>query len=184
MSRRFQFSLKALLVATAVVGMLCARLASELIDKRREDAVVRSLLARSLVANRNGDRPAFQVDYDQQIPFLERQIPTMVPAGKGWFREIFGNAFARAVAVHTNGGIYDADLEAISALDGLDVLYLGSGRPAGGLGGVGHITDAGLRHLRRLTRLKILVLYGCDSITDAGIAEFKNALPGCEVVQR
>ena len=43
------------------------------------------------------------------------------------------------------------------------------------------ITDAGLVHLKGLTKLQTLNLFACDKITDAGIAELKKALPKCSV---
>ena len=42
------------------------------------------------------------------------------------------------------------------------------------------ITDAGLVHLKGLTNLRTLYLYGTQ-ITDADIADLKKALPNCRV---
>ncbi len=42
-------------------------------------------------------------------------------------------------------------------------------------------TDAGLVHLKGLTNLYLLVLYG-TRITDAGVAELQKALPDCEIL--
>ena len=42
------------------------------------------------------------------------------------------------------------------------------------------ITDAGLVHLKGLTKLEVLSLYG-TKITDAGIQELKKALPDCKI---
>ena len=53
----------------------------------------------------------------------------------------------------------DEGLKAISGLASLEMLHLG---------GIG-VTDVGVRHLGRLTRLKELHLFGCDRITDEGL---------------
>ena len=45
------------------------------------------------------------------------------------------------------------------------------------------ITDAGLVHLKRLTKLQGLNLYGCQIITDSGVAELQKALPNCEIIR-
>src|SRR5262249_16060071 len=44
------------------------------------------------------------------------------------------------------------------------------------------VTDAGLKTLTGLKNLKRIVVYNCK-VTDAGIAEFKKALPNCEVAR-
>ena len=44
------------------------------------------------------------------------------------------------------------------------------------------ITDAGLVHLKGLTNLKTLVLMQTQ-ITDAGVAELKQALPKCRLLK-
>jgi len=41
------------------------------------------------------------------------------------------------------------------------------------------ITDVGLQHLKSLTALKCLVLYGTKRTT-AGVDDLAKALPGCE----
>ena len=42
------------------------------------------------------------------------------------------------------------------------------------------VTDAGLVHLKGLTGLKDLGLYG-TKVTNAGVAELKKALPKCKI---
>ena len=42
------------------------------------------------------------------------------------------------------------------------------------------ITDAGLVHLKGLTKLKELDLYGTN-ITDAGVTDLQKALPNCGI---
>ena len=42
------------------------------------------------------------------------------------------------------------------------------------------ITDAGLVHLKRLTRLQRLVL-DFTKVTDAGVADLQKALPNCKI---
>jgi hypothetical protein len=42
------------------------------------------------------------------------------------------------------------------------------------------VTDAGLEHLKNLTRLKELDLYD-TKVTAAGVAELQKALPKCQI---
>ena len=46
--------------------------------------------------------------------------------------------------------------------------------------GAGPVTDAGLVHLQGMTNLTILDLRD-TKVTDAGVAELKQALPNCEI---
>tara|TARA_B100001123_G_scaffold326451_1_gene367137 strand:+ start:303 stop:452 length:150 start_codon:yes stop_codon:yes gene_type:complete len=43
------------------------------------------------------------------------------------------------------------------------------------------ITDAGLVHLKGLTKLEMLRLSFCRKVTDAGSAELKTGLPNCKI---
>jgi hypothetical protein len=42
------------------------------------------------------------------------------------------------------------------------------------------VTDAGLVHIKGLNNLTSLVLYS-TKVTDAGVAELKRQLPGCDI---
>jgi hypothetical protein len=53
-----------------------------------------------------------------------------------------------------------------------------------GLNGDGYrknVTDAGLKHIAKLTSLKQVWLLGCDGVTDNGVAELRKALPKCQI---
>jgi hypothetical protein len=44
-----------------------------------------------------------------------------------------------------------------------------------------HVTDVGLKHLAILSKLKRLVIAKDAKVTDAGIAELKQAIPGLKI---
>jgi hypothetical protein len=70
------------------------------------------------------------------------------------------------------GPIKDEGAEIITQLKNLDTLII----PSTG------ITDAGLKHLATLPKLKKLEIKGCK-VTAEGVADLVKALPGLEVVQ-
>ena len=45
------------------------------------------------------------------------------------------------------------------------------------------ITDAGLLHLKAMTRLRSLLLLGTTKITGAGVADLQKSLPNCKIVK-
>ena len=47
--------------------------------------------------------------------------------------------------------------------------------------GFSQLTDAGLVHLKGLTKLKLLVVSG-TRVTNRGVAELKKALPNCKII--
>ncbi|MCC6573333.1 MAG: hypothetical protein IT462_06020 [Planctomycetes bacterium] len=67
-------------------------------------------------------------------------------------------------------GLADASLAALADMKSLQLLVLNSNS----------ITARGLKHLTGLANLKQLHVRQCDAITDAGMKEFKAALPKCE----
>ena len=72
-----------------------------------------------------------------------------------------------------SGLITDVGLKHVAGmkeLKFLDLRFVGTG-----------VTDAGLKSLAGLKGLKHLNLSLLASVTDAGIAEFKKAVPGCTV---
>ena len=56
----------------------------------------------------------------------------------------------------------------------LQTLYLGGPK----------FTDAGLAHLKGMTKLQELSLGYNKQVTDAGVAELKKALPNCKIIKR
>jgi len=75
--------------------------------------------------------------------------------------------------------ITDAGLVNLKGLINLQTLWLGGDAPKVG-GKKTKVTDAGLVRLNGLTDLKDLRLDG-TAVTDAGIAELKQALPNCKI---
>ena len=66
--------------------------------------------------------------------------------------------------------ITDAGLKEVAKLQKLEVLYLNNTK----------ITDAGLKEVAKLQKLEELDLRGSE-VTKAGVAEFKRALPNCQI---
>ena len=45
------------------------------------------------------------------------------------------------------------------------------------------MTDGDLKELSALKSLKRIMLWNCDRVTDAGVAEFQRSLPLCEIMR-
>ena len=110
--------------------------------------------------------------YLKQIKTLERlELPQdqhgITDAGLAHLAELSNLKHLQISRVHfnnpaTNKEYYtDRGLADIARLRQLEVLYVGS---------IG-VTDAGMDHIARLTNLKKLFLFGCDSVTDKGLAK-------------
>jgi hypothetical protein len=69
--------------------------------------------------------------------------------------------------------ITDAGLARLATLSSLESLYLDNVP----------VTDAGLSHLKALKRLKFLFLGKNNFVSNAGVAELQEALPGLKLVR-
>ena len=138
----------------AVVATLGVWLSVEAIRARRQRAVVRAIWGSGGYVARLYERPAAEA---------------LTP---GWYRTLFGDDFMDpVVAVRLAGtDVGDDDLIRIGKLKRLQMLDLRDTR----------ISDAGLRHLRGLRDLKLLVLTG-TKVSDRGLSELEN-MPQLEVL--
>jgi hypothetical protein len=173
MPRRFQFSLRALLVATLIVAVSCAVIASRIREKQRERELVRLI---------DDTFAAVFYDWQMTVPGKPRSAK---PPGWKWCHSILGDDFfAKPTFVFCGDDVTDADLALLVKLWSIEDLCVGN---PGWLGGSGsrkpinaHVTDAGLAHLKALRRLKSLSLVSV-AVTDQGIAELQASLPGCKI---
>jgi hypothetical protein len=74
--------------------------------------------------------------------------------------------------------VSDAGLALISSLSALSFLDLSGSKYAGS---TPSISDAGLRHLIKLEKLKTLNLESCHGVSKAGKEYLKKALPQCTI---
>jgi len=70
-----------------------------------------------------------------------------------------------------NTAVTDSELEHLKDLPNIVYLDLGGTR----------VTDAGLQHLKGMTKLSSLMLADCPQVTDKGVKELQQALPGLRI---
>ena len=192
--RRFQFSLRSLLLLVVVVALPFSWLAVEMKEAREQEKTVDWVgLAGGYLLTTKSDASL---------------IGGRTPAA-AWLRGLLGDEFFWDVtevtfdetlladnAILSNDKLTDADLKQLQGLIQLERLHLGGTR----------VTDAGLAHLAALTRLKMLDLnrtritdaglkhltglsdlrevnLWSTSVTDAGIAKLQKSLPNCKITR-
>jgi hypothetical protein len=201
--RRFQFSIRSLLLLTVAVAVPCSWMAVEMKWAREQRKAVEPI-----------KKMGWSVSYG--IPFNASEYPLALV----WIREQLGDDFFGIVAVVNlsstqvtdaglenlkgftelqtlslfNTKVTDAGLENLKGLGQLQELYVGDTKITDiGLNyikslpllhdlGLDHtqITDSGLEGLKGLTQLERLDI--CNTkVTDAGVAELQKALPNCKI---
>jgi hypothetical protein len=171
--RRFQFSLRTLLIFTLFVALACAWLTGKVERKRRERASVEALRKKGAM-----------VTYDYNLVRGRNGTPT----GPAWLRWLLGeNYFSEVVWLNMVGKSSDEDLTPVAELVQLESLDLmGPTFTDAGLRKIAHltklrrlmlsqtgVTDAGLANLKELTELDDLWLYG-TKVTDAGLVQLRG----------
>ncbi|MGO8688792.1 MAG: leucine-rich repeat domain-containing protein [Thermoguttaceae bacterium] len=148
---RFQFGIRALLVLTLVVAILCSWLATETKQARKQRTAAQA------VVDAGGN-----VMYDYQ---RNRYDVTSQPPTPARLRKLLGDDFFVSVAAvdFSSVGVSDDELACIEGLNRLPKLVL-TGTEVG---------DAGLKHLEGLTQLQALYL-GRTNVSDAGLAHLKG----------
>ena len=144
--RRFQFSMRSLLLLMVIVAIACSWPAEAW--KQRQLA--------EEIANAGG-----RVFYDYQLDPSGRSMPTATPPGPPWLRKLGGdNLFATVtrLEVQNRSELGDTEMDAVRRFPQLQTLDLGWTK----------ITDAGLAQLRGLAQLQELNLGG-TKIGDAGL---------------
>jgi hypothetical protein len=143
--RRFQFSIRSLLVLVFVVALPCSWLGVK-IEQQREVTAMREA--------------GWLVNFE--------------PEGPPWLRKVLGVELAgNVVYVGNICSATDADLERLKAFPHLRRVEAGSFDVRSACQRGGPITDAGLQHLRGLNELKDLSLAG-TRITDAGLQQIRT----------
>jgi hypothetical protein len=173
--RWYQFSLRSLLIFTALCAIPCAWLGNRIEQKREESEAV------AAIEKSGGD-----VRYDCDAKCAE-------PPGPAWMRQLLGEHFfceveyawlrgGDAEMAHLDGlpqlkymdlrgtELSDAGLAHVKGLNQLDELDLGDTE----------VTDAGLKHLNGMAQLKWISLRR-TKVTDAGVNDLQKDLPNCGI---
>ncbi len=154
--RRFQFSIRSLLVLGVVVALPCSWLAVEMKNAREQKKTVAAI-----------EKLGGNIEYDYESG------QTQEPPGPAWLRRLLENDFfASVVQVDLNGNLLtDTGLKHIRGLKQLRALDLGGSSFA--LDPANASTDAGLESLEGLGRLEFLNLDHAPT-TDAGLTHLKG----------
>ena len=158
--RRYQFSLRTLLVFVLLVSVGLSWLGVKMNQARKQREAVEAIVKAGGV-----------VDYDYEMDEYGRATEATEPAAPAWLRKVFGDDLFREVTcagLGVNAG--DAELEYVKGLTKLEYLDIFDSQ----------VTDAGLEHLNGLTELKELMLLDTQ-VTDEGVKKLQQALPNCEI---
>lgn len=146
MTRRFQFSLRALLALTTAVGLVLTWVFLPIFQLRRQRQIADALAKRGM-----------EIDYDYDPRLSEGR-----PPGPAWARLLYGdNLFVNPIAIAWHGEApSDDDLRLLAQLRRLKRLSLGGVR----------VNDRYLRKLGQLEALEELDLHA-TAITDRGLEQ-------------
>jgi hypothetical protein len=143
--RRFQFSIRSLLVLTVAVALPFSWLAVEMKWAREQEDLVDDI-----------QKAGGSVVFDSDDPNALNAQP--------WLRTLLGEQFLREVVyVYYGVETADADLARLKRLKRLQALYLANTK----------VTDAGLESIKGLTQLQALYLAN-TKVTDAGLESIKG----------
>ena len=152
--RRFQFSLRSLLLLVVVVAIPCSWLATEMKAAREQHAIVETIWK---------FHGHVYYDYEDHDPFA---LPSK-PPGPAWLCELLGEDLFASVtwlAFYEYGSEFsDAELEKLKGLPHLQGVDLFAT----------NISDSGLEHLTRLPQLKELDL-SYTKVSDTGLEHLKG----------
>ncbi len=175
--RWYQFSLRAMFVWVAAMGVGLGLLLNYVLPVQRQRAAV-NMIARFGVNPHYADPPS---DESRLTTWLRNWLPR--------------DYFDAVVAIDLSfASVTDADLQSLSGLTQLQTLYLFDTQVSDA--GLKHlsgltqlrklnldatlVTNAGLTHLRGLKQLRNLSL-GNIRVGKAGVAELQQALPNCVI---
>lgn len=154
--RRFQFSLRTLMLFVLIAAIPCAWVGRRLEEKRREREAVAAIRAHG-----------GYVWYDDQAAIDSLGIPAVsapsqaAPSGPAWLRAWLGDDFFTEVTVVD---LFHADFEDEDALDLIPLAHVQSLNLA-----LTRIGDSGAKVISRMTDLRSLFLYGAQ-VNDATLA--------------
>jgi hypothetical protein len=177
--RRFQFSIRSLLVLTIVVAIPFSWFAVEMKWAREQKETVEAF-------RKLGNGVGYDYQYDYQFKAV---IPNSDLPGPAWLHKLLGDDFFANVVVVNLGDpkVTDAALVHLKGLTQLKCLYLNDAQVTDAgledLKGLMElqtlwllktkVTDAGLEHLKGLKQLQCLFL-GNTQVTDAGLEHLKG----------
>ena len=144
------FTTRTLLIAIALIAVVCALFGRRLFRGQQERIAVAEI-------TRLGGRVSYENrDLLAQEGYLTR-----------WVAALFYEHIGRVTGVSLNGPkVTDADLQHLASLTGLEGLELSQT----------NVTDAGLKHLKKLPRLRYVNLGGTN-LTEAAIRDLREAMP-------
>ncbi len=147
--RRFQYSLRTLLLVMLLVSIGMSWFAIKMQKARKQKAAVEAI-----------KKLGGEVTYDWTFDKSQSG-----PPGPAWMRGLLGaDFFGRVVIVSLDfTQVTDIGLEPLEELGQLKGLFL-SGT---------HVTDAGLKHISKLNQLQTLSLIGTQ-VTDGGLEQLKG----------
>ena len=169
--RRFQFSIRSLLVLVVVVAIPCSWFAVEMKEARKQQKAVEEI---------RKSHGLVQYDWEAGVPKPPAPVWLLHPLGDDFFSDVawvfasdtqFTDAALKDLKDWTelqeldlpNTRITDAGLKNLEGLTKLQRLLLPFTK----------VTDAGLRHLKGLTRLDTLLL-SHTQVTDAGLVHLES----------
>jgi hypothetical protein len=155
--RRFQFSIRSLLVLSVAVAILSSWFAVKMKEAKRQQKAIEAIL-----------KSGGAVTYDYEYDWPSRAPQNAKPPGPAWLRNLLGGDFLDRVTEVRLIGDDDAELEPLEALPELRQLLVFPRNDNGS-----KITDAGLARLESLPRLTTLWIWG-PNITDAGLAHLEH----------
>jgi hypothetical protein len=154
--RWLQFSLRTLMIATAVVAVACGWLGSKIEQKRRQRSAVAELIKSG--SQVNFDYQKSQAGYDTRAE----------PFGPAWLRALLGdNFFSEADCIYCLGGL--ENLEEFPHLRLLRIMM------------ANRVTDDGLKYVKGLTELQDLVFIDTE-VSNSAVGDLRKALPKTYIV--
>ena len=166
--RWFQFSLRSLLIFTAIAAVACGWLGRKIEQKRREHEAAEAIRKLGGVVNYNyqrgaGPRPSWRLSGE--------------PSGSAWLRKLLGENFFSEIEFvglaprpETTDAALNAAFESLKGMPRLQFLYLAGTK----------IIDDRLENLNPLTQLQGLELHK-TKVSEAGIEKLQKALPNCKI---
>jgi hypothetical protein len=145
LTRRFRFSLRALLLAVTVAGFVFAWVHRA----RQQQVAVESLRASNPNARVLYDRPG-GAQPNEEAPW------------KAWVHKRLGTDYVATVAGVELSYPTDADLQRVAQLPHVRLIHLQRAID---------VTDAGLAQLARLKHLRTLTINDAEQLTDAGLRQ-------------
>lgn len=163
--RRFQFSIRSLLIATTVVSIVVAVVVARHNRQQRRSA---------LKARYHADGADIRLaEWSDDI----RTVQTWFLGEIGVDRIVKEAPNLKELYIYRNCS--DAVLEKVSQLKHLELLHI---RDSLARGDRVNVTDQGLAHIAKVTSLKTLIIEDCDAVTDAGMSHL-STMPNLEELE-